>query len=333
MPSKFLDELRELRNIVNQSSLHTERQLQSIDTTLLVKSLVAFILSLGLTFIFKIMIYWLPASFLLMYLWALYSLRSTMRGIKFEEVHEAYQKHGRRTFDYGYVWFFRNISPLIKALCIIYAVTLVVLVLIGTKTLDVEQQFSIVIPAISAFIFILPSFFLDNVIKFSAKGGFSESLNKFWSIERSKGLVILVILVIVLIFLAYVIFILVLPGLSLWVIRSIYYPIGGDSFFVILILILQVIVLAMFASYFSSLSVKKELTNTLTNFANIDYQINSLIMSGVVKRQAVEELKNLYLAAKPYDLVVDDYFKFVNYYILAMHKVYLTKLKELSPRQ
>ncbi len=59
--------------------------------------------------------------------------------------------------------------------------------------------------------------------------------------------------------------------------------------------------------------------------AVIHYQINDLILSKDIKEDIVENLKMLYLTAKQYDIFVDDSLKFVNYYYLLMHRVYLKK--------
>jgi len=213
--------------------------------------------------------------------------------------------------------------PIIRAVSLIYWVTFIVLLLIQIEILPVVHQFSIIVPIISALIFIAPPFFLGKTIEFAKQGGFTQSYQEFQSLKSRKALVILAIVILAVF---YSLSMFVLPGLSLSWTRSIYLPLRGDSLFLILVLLLQIIVIAMFASYFSSLSAKKELTNSLTNFANTNDQVSNLLLSKDVDKEAVEKLKEQYLSAKQYDLVIDDYFKFVNYYWLSMHKVYLNRL-------
>lgn len=92
-----------------------------------------------------------------------------------------------------------------------------------------------------------------------------------------------------------------------------------------LVLLLQFIAIAIISSYFSSLTAKKELANTLTNFADIDYQINRLIIRNKADTENVKSLTKMYLTAKKYDILTDDYFKFVNFYYLLMNRTYLAE--------
>jgi hypothetical protein len=80
--------------------------------------------------------------------------------------------------------------------------------------------------------------------------------------------------------------------------------------------------LLLFASYFSAISAKKELVNTITNFADLNYIINSMIIKNDINPNEFENLKRLYLSAKQFDLLIDDSFKFVIFYMLTIHRVY-----------
>ena len=118
-------------------------------------------------------------------------------------------------------------------------------------------------------------------------------------------------------------------GIPIWLlvlVRNTYYPFSKDSLYIILVFALQLITIALFSSYFSALSSRKELSNTLTNLASIDYQIEALIIKGEINEESVSNLENSFLTAKQYELVIDDNLKFVNFYGLNMHKTYIRQL-------
>jgi len=75
--------------------------------------------------------------------------------------------------------------------------------------------------------------------------------------------------------------------------------------FLLLVLLLQILIGVLFSSYFSSISAKKELSNSLTNFSDINDQINSLIINKDYEEEKYERLKKLYSTAKLFDLVID----------------------------
>ncbi len=267
----LIDELKELREMINQSSEHTQKQLQNIDTNLLMGSLISLIFALGISFQLKILIYWIPASFLLMVLWAIYGLFSMTKSINKENMEKTIQY--TRTIDenklgFGFIWFFKNMLPFMKAVSLVYAVTFFALLLIENKTLNVNQQFSILIPTFSALLLMPAPIFFDKLARFFELG-FKETLNRFISIRESmppKRKDIVLGAVKLLFILIYVPLIVIFPIWAFYIT----YSIISDLIFLIIILFLQFVVIILFASYFSSLSAKRELTNTITNFSDIN---------------------------------------------------------------
>lgn len=331
-----LSQLKELREIVNQTSRHTQRQLQAIESNVsLVKYIIAFIISLGLAL--AMVQYWVPASFLLIYLWSMYGLFSRRKSFQRENIlqgRKAYRRYGKRTFDYGFVWLFRNIKPMMQALSTICVVTIIILILIGVGILHTDEGFSIlaiVIPIITAILFVLPSFLLDSITRSSAKGVLSNYLEEFYSsIKKSRKIKRIKVLMLVafgLLATLYFVATLFLPAFSVYLSNFIYYPFSSESLWVLFSLALQFIIIAVLSSYFSSLSAKAEFTNTLTNLENVDAEISSLILRGDIATEDVERVKDLYLDAKQYDLRIDEYFKVVPFYFLEMRKAYLQRLQ------
>ena len=82
----------------------------------------------------------------------------------------------------------------------------------------------------------------------------------------------------------------------------------------------------MFCSYFSSLSARKELVNTLTNMADIDYQISMLNLSKDVKAESVMELTKSFMSAKKYEFTVNNMLLFFPFYELAISKAHVKQL-------
>jgi len=327
MTSDFLNDLKELRDAVNQSSEHTQRQIQSVESNTLLGAIISIIVALGISFQLKILTYWVPASFLLMYLWALYSLVKTKENYSPENINknlEAYQKIEWEKLDIGFAWFFKNMSPLIKAVSLIYIITLAVLVLIANKTITTENSFSLLVPAITALLYAPMPFFFDNLSRFFERGTFQEILNRLLNIKekvKPKGWRLILGVIKVIFLILYVLLVMFLPLWALFVTWNIVV----DILFLGLVLVLQFITIILIASYFSSLSAKRELTNSLTNFADINYQINDAILSKEANQDTYDKLKTLYLTAKQYDLLIDDSLKYVNFYYLLMQRVHLKR--------
>jgi uncharacterized membrane protein (Fun14 family) len=322
----LIQELEKLREIVNQSSEHTQRQLQNIDSNLLIGSLLSFILALGISFQLKILIYWIPASFLLLYLWAFYELFRTRKAFtpeNVEEIIQVFQRTDENILKFVFTWGLKMTAPIVTAVSLVYIITFIAL-LATYKTITVNQPFYILIPLISALLCAFLPLFLDSLTKFSEKGGFNDTFKTLATIKENVspkrwritlGCLKLGFIII------FVALALVLPAVSF----LITYSIISDYIFLIIVLVLQLTFTIISSSYFSSLSVKKELTNTLTSFADIDYKINSLILSKDMKEEYYEKLKAQYLTAKQYDVSVDNSLKFVNLYTTSMNSVYLNK--------
>jgi hypothetical protein len=329
-----ITELKELREAVVSASEHTKRQLESVDSSLLAKSLFSIVISLGISFLLKIAIYWIPVSLLMMPLWGLFSIKSILRPFQKKQIkktQEAAQKLGDKQLKYGFSWLFENIGPMVKGLAMIYVGTFLVFIGVLVGIIPFEEELPKVVPIITITIYLLSPLSLTNIIDYSGKIGFSKELETFSSISgrssQSIGKMLLfgVISLIVVLLLGFMIF--GLPIWSLLMVRNIFLPFSAESWWLILVFLLQLVTLAVFSSYFSSLSARKELTNTLTNLASIDRQISGLILGKNIKDESVLELKNLFFTAKQYELVISNYFLFFPYYFLAMSKEHLRQIR------
>ena len=87
------------------------------------------------------------------------------------------------------------------------------------------------------------------------------------------------------------------------------------------------------SSYYSSQTASRQLTNSLTNYADINYQINHLILYNKVDEEKYKKLRRMYLTAKPYDLLIDDSMQFIQFYYLIMNRTYVNAIGETEEQQ
>jgi hypothetical protein len=329
-----ITELKGLREAVVSASEHTKRQLESVDSSLLAKSLFSIVISLGITFLLKIALYWIPVSLLIMPLWGLFSIKPMLRPFQKKQIkkaHEAKQKLGDKQLNYGFAWLFGNLEPMVKGLWMIYVGTFLVFIGVLVGIIPFEEEMPKVVPLVTISLYLLSPLFLTNIIGYSERIGFSKDLEAFFSMsDRSslsirKMLLFGCIIITIVLLLGFMIF--GLPIWSLLTVRNIFLPFSTQSWLLILVFFFQLVTLAVFSSYFSSLSARRELTNTLTNLASIDYQISGLLLGKDTKDESVLELKNLFLAAKRYELVISNYLLFFPYYFLAMSKEHVRQVR------
>jgi hypothetical protein len=328
-----ITELKELREAVVSASEHTKQQLESVDSSLLAKSLFSIVISLGITFLLKIALYWIPVSLLMMPLWGLFSIKPMLGPFQKKQIkkaQEAKQKLSDKQLNYGFTWLFGNLEPMVKGLWMIYVGTFLVFILVLVGIIHFEEELPKVVPLVTISIYLLSPLFLTNIIGYSERIGFSKDLEAFFSMSDRSSLsirrMLLFGLITITVMLLLVLMIFGLPIWSLWTVRNIFLPFSAESWLLILVFFFQLVTLAVFSSYFSSLSARKELTNTLTNLASIDYQISGLLLGKDIKGESVLELKNLFFAAKRYELVISNYLVFFPYYFLAMSKEHIRQV-------
>ena len=327
MPTSLSKELALLRDAATQTSEHTEKQLKSIDSNLPI-TLITLLANLGLTSYFKILaIYWIPTSFFLFSIWTIYSIFKNslpvLRKGTIEDLGKAYDKYGSRTMNYGYKWIFEAALPLIKAIGVMFLVTFVGLLLIATGVIPTIDTIHLLYPMIISLCFILSVLPQGGAARFSGEGGFYNSYTSLEPIMHRK----IVKIILKAISIIFPLLMIAIPLSALVLTIPLILPISNESLYVILVVFLQFLLIAVSGSFFSALSVKKELNNTITNLATITDQISGLLLTKTVTKEKIEKLKQQYNSAKIYDLKVVD-FKLLNYYSLEMRKVYLEKLLE-----
>lgn len=323
-PSTDLDDLRKA---VASASEHTQRQLMSIDGSLLLKSLFSVLISLGVSYVLKIAMLWIPVSLLIIPLWSAYGLIIVLKRFAKKPISEALEeqrKLGDKITSYTSSWVYDNIGPMIKALSMIYIGTFFVFVGIEAKIIQVNYEIPKLVPIITVVLFGSIPLYYDDLTKYIEQNmshGLDLDMSK---LSASKFFIGCFVIIIVLALTPGILF--GLPIWSLVLIRSIYYPFTAEIWLAFLVAFLQLTTVAMFCSYFSSLSARKELVNTLTNMADIDYQISMLKLSKDVKAESVMELTKSFMSAKKYELTVNNMLLFFPFYELAISKAHVKQL-------
>ena len=163
--------LKELRESVRSTSEHTQKQLQNIDKQNLLFTSIAFILPIltlfGLGSIYGFLkivaLYWIPASFLLWFLWLIYGAFAFQKALqtmipKKLEITDDEKKIKRE-------WFNKTVISPIIGIFFLYLLTLFFLLLIQMNLISVEKQINIIIPFIAVIFFLL----LPFIIKINEK--------------------------------------------------------------------------------------------------------------------------------------------------------------------
>lgn len=317
--------LSDLKFMINESFDHTSRQLQNIDKNLLFGSFISIFIALGVSWQLTIIAYWIPASFLLMYLWGIWALITTKKTIKSDNVEQAVENVKRVTekdFSFYLRMLLDNLKPIVLSVCVIYVITIALLFLVETGLIITANPYSIAIPVIAALIFIIPALSFDSLIKnFEQMALFGFRFLAHYadrdqdSHEWSTGVSSVTSLVLTCLY---------LPFLGILPLCAFFITVGSKiNIYLVFVLFLQIITIAILTSYFSSVFVKKELTNALTNYADLIGLINGMIINNEYDEETAKRLSKIYLTSKNYDFMIVDTLKFVNWYLLIPNRANL----------
>lgn len=329
--SILIEDFERLRKSVNLSSEHTKRQIETITNTVSIGGIggiISLFLALGVSYVLKIFVYWIPSSFILMYLWALSSYKSTRKTLKEEEIDESlkiYQKISPNVFEHTAGCFIKNLSSLIYSTIIIFIVSFFVTLSIINNWIELEKGFPYLYPLVTCLLYLPAPFFMENFLNFLQKRQYKIFLDKLIEIraDPNKKRAFTITIAKILFILIYALLLMFLPLISIWYLL----PLIEDWLLLLMVFIMQVVLIVLFSSYFSGIVVKKELGNAITNYSDIDNQLSYMILEEKKDMKQYQLLKRLYYTAKPYDFKIDDSFKIVNFYLLLPNRVYM---KEIS---
>jgi hypothetical protein len=327
--TQLIDKYLELRECVNQSSIHTKRQIDLVEKNVYIVGIISLIISLGASYYFEIIKYWIPAGFLLLYFWTFCSIRSSKKHFEKKTIDkgiEIYNKTNKEVIQHTIITQFKNIFSFINSITIIYILSFFIIIAFHMSWIEGQADFEILIPLFACLYYIPAPYLFGKLLREFENKGYQKYLdnfihfrkispdNKISNFSIAIGLVITI----------YLFFAFILPIISF--INTM--PLIENWLLLFIIMIFQLILIFVFSNYFSTLMVKKELSDSITNFADINYLINESILNKKTERIELENLKRLYLSAKPYDYVYIVLFKFIPFYRLISNRTYLKYLSK-----
>jgi len=281
-----------------------QRLSQEYNYVKLIGGLITIFIALGLSFQLDLLYTWIPASFLLMFLWLIYStINITRKGILGDKANENLKiiKQFRKPFKmYIIQILFKNLNALMKAITVIYLVNIgiVLLHLSGKISLPFNGTIELISISLISIYFSVGIFLVDRFTKFVDKKGLPviQSLKEYTAPMKIGAVIFFVLLV-------------VIPG---WIFFMVVTSVG-NWWFLLIVLFIQIITIILLFSFFSLQQVKAELHRTLNNLLKIkEGQISEEVLSEVVKFSR-------------YD--IDETFKVIQIFLFRPHPVYLEEVK------
>jgi hypothetical protein len=318
-----------LQETVNQSSLHTKRQLGTISGNTYIGGFILLALALGITYFLNIFEYWIPAGFLLFYFLAFTALRSLRAPFIEKDSKDVLKHYKEKPTEITYrteSCLQKNLAIIMQSLAILYVISFFILLSIEYNWIATTTTIAPLLPALTCLLFLPVPFFIKDLHQLFQPSEIKASLQKI--IQKHKNSLSRSVFTWGFLkpffFGFYLILLLLLPLLSLWNM----YPIITQWPSLLLILLLQCFMIILFANSFSANTVRKELTTTITTYADINYLLSMAQLHQHYTTAEYQRLQTLYQSAKPYDVNILDTFKFINYYMLIPNRFYLKELLE-----
>lgn len=326
MKRVLIDQFRELRESVKLSSEHTQRQLSNIDKNTIIGAVISLIVALGTSFNLKTLTphietltYWIPASFSLLFLWIIYSIFSLLRKNKKRDNKSNFnEKISIDALNY-------SIKVNLMAFSIIYIITLIIFTMILLSNILQINEIYQDVPMITVILTIIISISISInpfLVDYSIKSSKNEELKNILKNEKIKNILekidkyaIYISCICMAITLIPFYFLLLKPLITIF---------SENLSFLILITILQFIFVFLSASYISAVLAKKELTNSITTYTDINDKINEILLyqNEKLNQKNLDKLLKRYLEAKRFEMHTTSMFNLVNIYYLIPKQVF-----------
>jgi len=281
-----------------------ERLNQEYNYVKLIGGLITIVIGLGISFQLDLLYTWIPASFLLMFLWLIYStVNITRKNILGDKANENLKimKQFRKPFKmYIIKIIFKNLNALMKAVTVIYLVNIVIVLLhlSGKIRLPFDGTIELISISLISIYFSIGIFLIDRFTKFIDKKALPiiQSLKEYTTPMKIGAVIFFILLV-------------VIPGwIFFMVITSV-----ENWWFLLIVLLIQIITIILLYSFFSLQQLKSEFHRTLNNIQKIkEGQISEDALSEVVKFSR-------------YD--IDETFKLIQIFLFRPHPVYLEEVR------
>ena len=323
LPTKY----KLLQDVINQSSLHTKRKLGVISGNSYIGGCFLLVLALGISYFLNIFEYWIPAGFFLfffLFFTALRSIRKPFIGKDATDIMRYYKEKHTDISVQIESSLQKNLAIIIQSLSIIYLISFFIIISIEYNWIVNVNTIETLLPAITCLLFIPVPFFIKELYQLTKPYEIKISLKKI--IEKNKNDLLKSVFswgFLKPFFFGFYFGLLILfPLVSIWITRVIIIQWS----YVLLIFILQCFMVLLFANSFSANTVRKELTTTITNYADINYLISMAQIQKHYTTKEYQRLQTLYQSAKPYDFIIQDTFKFINYYMLVPNRFHLNEI-------
>lgn len=323
------DRFTELKNATEQRARFISYQLQGIESNLL-GAFISVIASAFISNALGLLKYWLPASFILIWLVLINSLvRSYIplfKKQKREEVLKATKviKEAQTTDFLSKTNLFliaikiKNVMPFLKTIGVLFIVSFLSIIAHELGFIEIDADFPIMLPLITSLLFLSLQILGNRAVNLLDK----ENLK-----IENKRIGCLGLLITLGYTLCFAMAILVLPVWSLVVLYPIYLVAVDTLLSMILVMLLQVITALILINYFSAGSVRKEMTIALFNMSRILNRINELPTGRSVSDEVYQELQSECTKAKRYEMSADDTL-LVNFYSLVPNSTYLSSINQ-----
>ena len=318
-----------LQDAVDQSSLHTKRQLGAINGNSYIGGFIILVLALSITYFLNIFQYWIPAKFLLFYFLlftAFRSVRAPFVGKDIKNILKHHKEKHKETCFRIDSCLHKNLAIIMQSFIVLCIISFFILISIEYNWITTVNSMETLLPAISCLLFIPVPFFIKDFHQLFKPFELKIYLQKI--IQKNNETIWKSVLTWSFIkpffFGFYLILLFFLPLFSIWTIRVIVtqWP------YVLLVFLLQCFMVILFANSFSANAIRKELTTTITKYADINYLLSMAQIQQHNTSTEYQRLQNLYQSSKPYGFNIQDSFKFINYYMLIPNRFYLKELPQ-----
>ncbi|QQR92240.1 MAG: hypothetical protein IPJ89_03710 [Candidatus Iainarchaeum archaeon] len=304
----------ELHQILHSQSTLIESQISAIDsdfTGLIVGSVLSLILGLGISIQLQIITFWVPTLFLLLFLFGIWGFYSTYKNVKStnsNEFSKIYNSTDHRVLDWQFIQFAESINPFINGMILLHFVALMIMIwLIQEKTYEINV-FMYYIGYIILNIYGLFSF-SPSIVNMHQSGKLKESLAKTEKYSKAIKYFTYFYLLIILVFSVIFPIIIFFHSLNLFSLQYI-----SGFFYLFFTLLIQLLFLAISASYISALNAKVALVNIFSNYYSLIHQLNKLYLSNELNEVAIDEIVKNITDSNKRILRIRKEFMFFNFY-------------------
>jgi hypothetical protein len=330
MSSKEVDlpnQYKILQDSVNQSAIHTNRQLCSINGNTYIGGFILLVLTLGILYFLNIFVYWIPTGFILFYFLLFTILRSITTSFIDKNDKDILKHHKEKHKEITYrieSCLQNNLAIIIQSLAILYIISFFILLSIHYNWIAIQRSIDITVPAITCLLFLPVPIFMKEFtqllkpseIKTSLQMIIQKNRQTLWKIPFTWSVIKPFF------FGVYLSLLLVMPIISIWILS----PVIIQWPYMVLLFLMQSFMIILFTNSFSANSVRKELASTITTYTDINFLLSMATLNNHYQTAEYQHLHTLYQSASPYEFRIKDSFKFINYYMLLPNRFYLKEM-------